>query len=261
MDREEIERVGDELFEAMLARRVVEPLTGGYQGITVDDSYQISQRFLQRRLSSGEKVIGKKIGLTSLPVQRQLGVSQPDFGYLTDAMLFDESAEVAVSRLLIQPKAEGEIAFILGRDLTGPGVTGDDVLRATEYVAPCIEIVDSRIRNWEIRYQDTVADNASCGLVVLGRGRIDPRSVDLRLCGMVVEIEGEVVATGAGAAALGSPLNSVAWLANALARYGSGLKEGEVVLSGSLVPLLPAIPGTHMRVSIGGIGTANVQFS
>jgi 2-oxopent-4-enoate/cis-2-oxohex-4-enoate hydratase len=215
---------------------------------------------LERRIEAGERVIGKKIGLTSKAVQNMLKVGQPDFGYLTDVMAFSQGEEMPISERLMQPKAEGEIAFILKKDLMGPGVTNADVLAATDCVIPCFEVVDSRVENWEIKIQDTVADNASCGLFVLGDRAVDPRKVDLATCGMVVEKNGSIISTGAGAAALGSPVNCVTWLANTLGQFGIPLKAGEVILSGSLVPLEPVKAGDFMSVSIGGIGSASVRF-
>ena len=159
-----------------------------------------------------------------------LGVYQPDFGYLLDGMIYNEG-EAVPANTLIQPKAEGEIAFILKKDLKGPGITASDVLAATEGVMTCFEIVDSRIRDWKIKIQDTVADNASCGVFVLGDTLIDPRRVDLNTCGMVLEKNGEIVVTGSGAAALGAPANAVAWLANMLGSLDIPLKAGEVILS------------------------------
>jgi len=161
---------------------------------------------------------------------------------------------------LIQPRAEGEIAFMLKRDLLGPGITNADVLAATECVMPCFEIVDSRIRDWKIRIQDTVADNASCGVFVLGDQAVDPRKIDLSLCGMVLEKNGEIIATGAGAAALGSPVNAVTWLANTMGALGIPLKAGEVILSGALAAMFPATAGDSFRVSIGGLGNCSVRF-
>jgi 2-oxopent-4-enoate/cis-2-oxohex-4-enoate hydratase len=188
-----------------------------------------------------------------------LGVYQPDFGYMLDGMIVSDGGSIAMSSL-IQPKAEGEIAFVLKKDLMGPGVTNADVLAATDFVMPCFEIVDSRIRDWKIKIQDTVADNASCGMFVLGSTAMDPRKVDLMTCGMVLEKNGEIIATGAGAAALGSPVNAVAWLANTLGRLGIGLKAGEVILSGALAAMFPAKAGDHFRVTIGGIGGCSVRF-
>jgi 2-oxopent-4-enoate/cis-2-oxohex-4-enoate hydratase len=161
---------------------------------------------------------------------------------------------------LIQPKAEGEIAFILKHDLMGPGISAADVLRATDGVMACFEIVDSRIRDWKIKIQDTVADNASCGAFVLGDRMVDARSLDLRTCGMVLEKNGEVVVTGAGAATLASPVNAVAWLANTLGKLGMPLKAGEIVLSGALGAMVPVRAGDNLRVTIGGIGSCSVRF-
>jgi 2-oxopent-4-enoate/cis-2-oxohex-4-enoate hydratase len=204
-------------------------------------------------------VIGKKIGVTSEAVMNMLDVRQPDFGHLTSAMVFADGAAIDVSQL-IAPKAEGEIAFVLKHDLAGPGVTNADVLRATEAVLPCFEIVDSRIRDWKIRIQDTVADNASSGVFVLGDQAVDPRELDLALVGMTLEKNGEIAATGAGAAALGHPANAVAWLANTLGRLGMTLNAGEVILSGSLAAMVPVTAGDSLRISLGGIGSASVRF-
>ena len=260
MNPQDIERYGDELYAALRGQSTVLPLTQRVPDITIDDAYHISLRLLARRQADGEKVIGKKIGVTSKAVQSMLDVHQPDFGYLTDRMAYETGAEMPIGRELIQPRAEGEIAFILKRDLVGPGITNDDVVAATECVMACFEIVDSRIKDWKIRIQDTVADNASSGLFLVGTEKVDPRKVDFETCGMVVEKNGAIISTGAGAAALGSPLTCVAWLANTLGRFGTPLKAGEVILSGSLVPLEPVKPGDSMRVRIGGIGTASVRF-
>ena len=260
MDKAKIQAYGDELYDALRNRTVVEPLTEREPDISIEDAYHISLRMVNRRLDDGEKIIGKKIGVTSKAVQNMLNVHRPDFGYLTDRMVYGTSDEMPISSELIQPRAEGEIAFILKDDLDGPGISTADVLRATEGVMACFEIVDSRVRDWKIKIQDTVADNASCGLFVLGDSLVDPRDVDLSTCGMVLEKNGEVIATGAGAAALGSPVNCVAWLANTLSEFDIGLKAGEVILSGSLVPLMPIVPGDSMYVTVGGIGSASVRF-
>ncbi|NKQ12841.1 2-oxopent-4-enoate hydratase [Pseudomonas sp. SST3] len=261
MENNKINLYGDELYTAMRNRVAVAPLTERDPTITLEDAYHVSLRMLERRLADGERVIGKKIGVTSKAVQNMLNVHQPDFGYLTDAMVFSSGEAMPISELLIQPKAEGEIAFILKKDLVGPGITNADVLAATECVIPCFEVVDSRISDWKIRIQDTVADNASCGFFVLGDQAVSPRKVDLVTCGMVVEKNGSIISTGAGAAALGSPVNCVAWLANTLGRFGISLKAGEVILSGSLVPLEPVKAGDFMRVDIGGVGGASVRFT
>lgn len=260
MSPELIQTYGKQLFDAMSNRQTIRPLTEQQPDITIEDAYHISLQFLQHRLDSGQRIIGKKIGLTSHAVQSMLKVNQPDFGYLTDDMVYSQGETMPISKKLMQPRAEGEIAFILKKDLTGPGITVADVLAATECVIPCFEIVDSRIENWQIKIQDTIADNASCGLFILGDKAVSPHKVDLRTCGMVVEKNGKIISTGAGAAALGSPVNCVAWLANTLGEFGISLKAGEVILSGALVPLENVTAGDFMTVSIGGIGQASVFF-
>lgn len=259
MHAEQIQSLGDELYEALGARRTVAPLTSRHPDITIDDAYAVQQRMLARRLQAGERVVGKKIGVTSAAVMDMLGVFQPDFGWLTDGMVYNEGQAIP-AHTLIQPKAEGEIAFVLKKTLKGPGVTAADVLAATEGVMACFEIVDSRIQDWKIKIQDTVADNASCGVFVLGDHLVDPRDVDLATVGMVLEKNGDIVATGAGAAALGHPANAVAWLANTLGAHDIALEAGEVVLSGSLGIMVPVAAGDNLRVTIGGIGGCSVRF-
>jgi 2-oxopent-4-enoate/cis-2-oxohex-4-enoate hydratase len=259
MTPELITTLGDELYAALVGRHVLEPLTNRHPEITVENAYRIQQHLNARRVAAGETILGKKIGVTSQAVMNMLGVNQPDFGMLTDAMVYNEG-EAIDAKTLIQPKAEGEIAFLLKKDLVGPGVSAADVLAATEGVMACFEIVDSRIRDWKIRIQDTVADNASCGVFVLGDRVVDPKRVDLQTCGMVLEKNGEVVVTGAGAATMGSPLTAMAWLANTLGRLGMPLKAGEVVLSGALGAMVPVKAGDSLRVAIGGIGGCSVRF-
>lgn len=258
----QISAYADELYNALRQRQMITPFSERTPEMTIEDAYAVSNLLLDKRIKlDSEKVIGKKIGVTSQAVMKMLNVYQPDFGYLTDAMVVDESEALSVSTKMIQPRAEGEIAFVLKHDLIGPGVTASDVLRATDFVVPCFEIVDSRIKDWKIKIQDTVADNASCGYFLLGSQAADPRKVDLSTCGMVMEMNGQVVATGAGAAALGSsPISCVVWLANTLGRFGVPLKAGEVILSGALVPLQPVKAGDYMSVSIGGIGRTAVRF-
>ncbi len=257
----EVERLGDELHAALRGRHTVAPLTGRVPGITIDDAYLVSKRLLERRTLDGERVVGKKIGVTSEVVQRMLGVFQPDFGFLTDAMLFESGARIPIASTLIQPRAEGEIAFVLRRDLAGPGVTEAEVLAATRCVRACFEIVDSRIRDWKIGICDTVADNASSGVFVLGPDEVDPRAVDLARCRIRVDKNGAPLSEGVGAAALGSPVYCVAWLANTLSRFGIPLKAGEIILSGSLVPLEPVRAGDRMHLALEGIGEASVEFA
>ena len=259
MDKSKIEKYGDELYDALINRKAVAPLTDREADITIEDAYQIQQRMIQRRLDTGETIIGKKIGVTSKVVMDMLKVNQPDFGMMTSGMVFNEGESIDTSTM-IAPRAEAEVAFVLKSDLMGPGVTAADVLRATDFVVPCFEIVDSRIQDWKIKIQDTVADNASCGVLVLGGRRKSPADIDLALAGMVLEKNGEIISTSTGAAVQGSPVNAVAWLANTLGNLGIGLKAGEVILSGSQSPLVPVKAGDSLVCTVGGLGGTSVRF-
>jgi 2-oxopent-4-enoate/cis-2-oxohex-4-enoate hydratase len=259
MDKAKIQHYGDELYQALLGRKAVDPLTDREPSITIEDAYQIQLRMIQRRLDAGETIVGKKIGVTSKIVMQMLEVNQPDFGQMTSGMVFSEGEAIRADSM-IAPRAEAEVAFVLKSDLMGPGVTAADVLRATDFVVPCFEIVDSRIRDWKIKIQDTVADNASCGVLTLGGVRKSPRQLDLALAGMVLEKNGEIISTSAGAAVQGSPVNAVAWLANTLGRLGIGLKAGEIILSGSQSPLVPVKAGDSLYCSVGGLGSTSVRF-
>ena len=262
MDAALIQALGDELFAALSERRTLQPLTERHPGITIEDAYQISLKFLQRREAAGERVIGKKIGVTSKPVQDMLNVHQPDFGFLTNTMQFEDGATVSLRQSgLIQPRAEGEIAFMLKADLKGPGITKEQVLEATEWVAPCFEIVDSRIDNWKIRIQDTVADNASCGVFVVGKQHTDPRALDLAAASMQMWKNGAPAGSGLGSAVQGHPAEAVAWLANTLGAFGIPFKAGELILSGSLAPLVPAVAGDRFTMEIEGMGSCSIGFS
>ena len=261
MDNNQINIIGDELYKALREQGAVPPLTTRYPDITIEDAYSISLRMLELRTSKdGEKVVGKKIGVTSAPVQEMLGVFQPDFGFLTDAMVFPDGADIPIAGQLISPRAEGEIAFRLKSDLLGPGITEADVLAATLTVMPCFEIVDSRIKDWQIKIQDTVADNASCGVYVLGTSEVDPRELDLPSLKMTIYKNGEFNSEGLGSAVQGNPLTAVAWLANTLGEYGIPFKAGEVILSGSLAPLIPVVAGDEMSLEIEGLGGCSCRF-
>ncbi|WP_431483655.1 fumarylacetoacetate hydrolase family protein [Pseudomonas solani] len=252
---------GEALYQALIGGRTLEPLTTRWPEITLEDAYRVSLYAMERRVAAGDVVVGKKIGVTSVAVQRMLDVHQPDFGFITRDMAFEDGAQISLSaNRLIQPRAEGEIAFRLKHDLQGPGVTEQDVLEATAYVMPCFEIVDSRIHDWKIRIQDTVADNASCGVFVLGREQVDPRELDLPNLRMQVFKNGTRISEGLGSAVQGNPLTAVAWLANTLGALGIPFKAGEIILSGSLVPLEPARAGDDFSLTIDGLGSARVSF-
>jgi len=256
---ERIDLYSGELYRALRDRRTVAPLIARNPDLTIDDAYAISLGALARRTADGERIVGKKIGVTSKAVQDMLGVRQPDFGFLTDRMWIEGDIDIAANGL-IQPRAEAEIAFVLKGDLNGPGVTAQDVLDATESIAPCFEIVDSRIDDWKIGIVDTVADNASCGVFVLGEARADPRHFDLPALHVVVDKNGQRLSEGYGSAVQGSPLQAVAWLANTLGAYGVTLDKGDVILSGSLVPLAPAQAGDLFEMELSGIGRCTARF-
>lgn len=261
MQPEIIESLADELYSALRSRSTLLPVSSRHPAVSIEDAYHISQRLLQHRLKDGEKLVGKKIGVTSKAVQAMLDVHQPDFGFLTDAMQVADGTTVSLSQAaLIQPRAEGEIAFLLRTDLRGPNITREDVLDATECVMPCFEIVDSRIRDWKIRIQDTVADNASCGVFVLGQTRTAPRALDLALVRLGMFRNGREVGSGLGSAVQGHPAEAVAWLANTLSGFGIPFLKGEIILSGSLTPLVPAVAGDQFNLTIDRLGSAAVAF-
>ena len=247
------------LHHALRSRQPLAPLTQTHPEIDVDDAYAISRRFLELREAEGERVIGKKIGVTSAAVQEMLGITQPDFGFLTDAMWCTDG--VVDTTRLIAPRAEAEIAFRLGKSLTGPGITPSQVLEATESVMACFEIVDSRIRDWRISICDTIADNASCGLFVLGETEVPPAGLSLKDLEVTVHKNGEFLSHGAASSVQGAPENAVAWLANTLGNYGIPFRAGEIILSGSLVPLEDAKAGDVFTMNIPGLGFAEVRFT
>lgn len=259
MDDETVRLFGDELFDAWRHRRVVSPLLGRAPEMSLADAYRIQSRFVDRRVQAGEAIVGKKIGITSKAIQDFLGVYEPDFGQLTSRMQRDEGQGIDLDEL-IQPRAEAELAFVLKQDLVGPGITATDVIRATEYVSPCFEVVDSRIRDWQLKIQDTVADNASCGSFMLGSSRGDPRQLDITMAGMTVHKNGTLFSTGVGAAVQGSPVNAVVWLANTLGKLGLPFLAGEIILSGAQSVVVPVSAGDELVCSIGGLGSCTARF-
>jgi 2-keto-4-pentenoate hydratase len=227
-----IKLIANELYDAGKSKKAVESLVSRFSDVTIECAYKIQIENIKRRIDEGERIIGKKIGLTSLPMQKLLGVYEPDYGQIFDTM-FLPGNELSMSDV-IQPKAEGEIAFVMKESLKGPGITPFDIIRATDFVMPAIEIIDSRVKDWKIKIQDTIADNASSAFIVVGTKYLSLNEVDMFTTGMVLRINGEVVNTGAAAAVMGNPVSSVTWLVNKLSEFGVGVKKGEIILSGSL---------------------------
>ena len=252
--------LADELWEADRTAKPVAPLTERYPELVLEDAYAIQTINIQRRVSDGQRVIGRKVGLTSKPMQELLGVNEPDFGVLTDEMFVEDGDLIPLSRL-VQPRVEAELAFVMERDLAGPGVTTATALQAIAGALPSVEIVDSRVADWKIKLVDTVADNASSGLLVVGGCLRKVEDLDLRLLGVAVYRHGELIDTGAGAAALGNPARCVAWLANKLGTFGDGLKAGDVVLPGAVHKMVPVQAGDVFRADFAHLGPVTVRFS
>jgi 2-keto-4-pentenoate hydratase len=254
-----VHELADRLFDVYASGVPVAPLRDELPGATIDTAYAIADVNTNRWLADGWRLVGRKIGLTAKSVQRQLGVDQPDYGMLFDRMSVLSGDEIPAG-CLIQAKVEAEIAFVLERDLRTERLTMPDVIGAVAYALPALEIVDSRIANWNIKMLDTVADNASSGRFVLGERPVRLAEFDARLCGMALQKNGESVSFGAGAAALGHPLNALLWLAQKMAEVGRPLGAGDVVLSGALGPMIAAQPGDRFEARINGLGSVAVNF-
>lgn len=257
--RTDITKIAKQLYDAERGRYEIDPISAANPGMRVEDSYAVQKKIVEMRLADGEKLVGMKIGLTSKAMQKTIGIDVPDYGHLTDAMVLLEGQPCKMEEL-IQPKVEGELLFFLKKELKGPGLTVADVYNAVDYVVPAIEIVDSRIRNWDVTLIDTVADNGSSGKLVIG-SRVTPiTDVDMRLTGMTMEKNGELVNSGTTAEVWGNPAASVAWLANELSKYDIAMKAGSIVLSGAVTASPPAAAGDHFQISFQGMGSVSVKF-
>ena len=252
-------KAAQQLWDAEQGRYQIDMLTLLEPGRTVEDAYAVQLENVRRREAAGQKVIGMKIGLTSAGMQKLLNVSEPDYGHLFDNMLLLERDTCSMSGL-IQPKVEGELSFCLNKTLKGPGVTIADVYDATAWVTPSVEIVDSRIKDWKIKLCDTIADNGSSARFMLGGRMVPIGAVDMRLTGMTLEKNGELVSSGTTAEVWGNPAASVAWLANKLGEFGIELKAGSIVMAGAVTAALPAQAGDSFTVSFHGLGSVTVKF-
>lgn len=226
----------------------------------LDAAYAVQDINTDLWLADGRKLVGRKIGLTSKVVQKQLGVDLPDYGMLFEDMAFSDGEVIPFSRLQ-QPKIEGEIAFYLKEDLDSGGLTSADITSAIDYALAAFEVVGSRIKDWDINIVDTISDNASSSVYVLGTEPKQLNEFDLRLCGAVVEHKGEPVSTGAGAACLGDPINAATWLARKMVEVGRPLRKGELILSGALGPMTNVNPGDIFELRISGLGSVRALFS
>lgn len=250
----------DMLGEALKSGKPCDPVKDGIEPFGLDGAYAVQHELTRRELAAGRRIVGRKIGLTSVAVQRQLGVDQPDFGCLFADMAIADGAPILSGRL-IQPKAEAEIAFVLKKGISLNNPTLADVIDAIAYALPAIEIVDSRVRDWKISIYDTIADNASSGMFVLGGAPKKIDDLDLRLCGAVMEKNGEPASFGCGGACLGNPLNAVLWLAQKLVDVETPLAEGDIVLSGALGPMVAAGAGDRFQARVSGLGSVTAHFS
>lgn len=259
-DAETVRAAASRLLAAHTDQRPCAPIRDLIDPSDVDSAYAVQSLLTEARLSSGATVVGHKIGLTSPAVQQQLGVDRPDFGLLFDDMAYDSGAEVPMRRLM-QPKVEAELAFVLGSDLSAGPLDLAQVRDSVAYAVAALEIVDSRIAGWDITFADTVADNASSGLYVLGAQHVPLSELEPATVSMSMTVDGEVVSTGTGSACLGDPLLALQWLARTARDVGSPLRAGDVVLSGALGPMVPAVPGAEVSAEITDVGTVSAHFS
>lgn len=258
--RAEIESAASALREAQTSGNACGPIRGAFDPLDLKSAYEIQETNVNLAVQAGRRIVGRKIGLTSKAVQAQIGVDQPDFGTLFADMCFADGVEISSSSL-ISPRCEAEVAIVLNSDLNSDAHTVLDIINATAYALPALEIVDSRIAGWDIRITDTVADNGSSALFVLGSRPVPLSEIDVANVVMTMEKNGEPVSEGNGAACLGNPLNAAIWLADTLSRLQIPLKAGDVVLTGALGPMVPIHPGDSFKATMGALGTVTTSFS
>ena len=259
LTNEQVKELADSLWSAEETHNFIPPLTDSFPDLSPDDAYRVQEQVLQYRLSSGRKVVGKKVGLTSAAMQKMLGIDTPDYGMIFDNMVLADGAEVPFYSLQ-QPRVEPEITFFLKKTIKGPNVSIDDVLEATDYVVASLEVVGSRVADWKIKLADTIADNASHMAAVIGSAKMDVAQVDLVNEGLVFEKNGVELSRGTGAAVLDNPAKAVAWCANKLGEYGVPLNAGEFVMPGALVGMTPVEKGDIVVAKFDTLGSVSVKF-
>lgn len=247
------------LLEAEKTKQPIVPLTSSSESISVDEAYGIQLEQIRHKVQNGAVIVGKKIGLTSKAMQDMFGVHEPDYGHILEDMVYQNGDTIRLDQY-IQPKIEMEFSFMLKKDLKGPEVSVDDVIEAVDYVVPSMEIVDSRITDWQIKYEDTVADNGSSAGAVLSENKFELSSLDLPSIAINVYKNGELIDSATGSAVLGNPLRAVAWLANAVGRYGVTLNAGEVILSGAVSKAIPIEDGDEFKAEFDNMGSVSAKF-
>jgi 2-keto-4-pentenoate hydratase len=259
IDNSTLDVIAKKLREASESGQLISPIRDLIRNENLEAAYQIQTQNINLRVAAGARIVGRKIGLTSKVVQKQLGVDQPDFGALLDTMEVLNGDEIPWNELH-QPKAEAEIAFVLKEDITNPSITVHELISAIDYALPAIEIVGSRIADWNIKITDTIADNASASHYILGHSPKSLSEFDLIACKMTMIKNGEKVSEGIGAACLGSPINSTIWLAKKLIENGNPLRAGEVILTGALGPMAGIETGDQLTAHFEGLGSVSVSF-
>jgi 2-keto-4-pentenoate hydratase len=256
-----IEQLGRDLLAAFESGSSIEPITAAHPAMTVADAYRVQRALLEGHAAAGRRVAGRKIGLTSAPIQQQLGVDSPDFGVVLDSHVFASGAIVSRSALkMVAPRLEAEVAFVFARELRGPGITAEQVMESTHALVPVFELIDSRIRDWRIKLADTIADNASCLGAVIG-AEVAPSTVGpVPSLSVSFGRDGEVLERGDATAVLGDPAAAVAWLANELSQFGESLPAGQPVLSGSFTAAIDAVPGRYDASFGERLGTVSVEI-
>ncbi|MDQ0634315.1 2-keto-4-pentenoate hydratase [Arthrobacter pascens] len=255
-----LDGLADELLAATVSLVPVAPLRDRLQGMTLSDSYDVQNSQLEQHLANGRVLAGRKVGLTSVAMQRQLGVDSPDFGFFFEDMVHHDGARIPASTF-IQPKVEPEFGFVLKESLQGPGITLEQAAAAIGAIYPAIEIIDSRITDWDIKLVDTVADNASCGAIAVGTTPLDIDPADLQDVTCSLVIDGEVTGTGTGADVMGNPVAPLAWLANVLGEQGVALEAGQLVLPGSFTAAMPVVTDSTATADFGPLGSLTIHFT